>query len=164
MSRAFVKETDAETIELPERPVSEHPNFVTAEGLTAIERERDRYAAAYADALQQGDKAAIAAAQRELRYWTARRTSAQLIASPNRSEPGRRAGVAIAEAVHFGATVTVRRDDGRTQRFRIVGEDEAEPSRGTLSHVSPLARALFGKTVGDVANVAGGTAEILKIE
>src|ERR1700722_5663439 len=44
--RAFVKETDAETIELPERPVSEHPNFVTAEGLTAIERERDRYAAA----------------------------------------------------------------------------------------------------------------------
>jgi transcription elongation GreA/GreB family factor len=145
MSRAFVKETDAETIELPERPVSEHPNFVTAEGLTAIERE-------------------LAAAQRELRYWTARRTSAQLIASPNRSEPGRRAGVAIAEAVHFGATVTVRRDDGRTQRFRIVGEDEAEPSRGTLSHVSPLARALFGKTVGDVANVAGGTAEILKIE
>src|ERR1700689_5061849 len=107
MSRAFVKETDAETIELPERPVSEHPNFVTAEGFAAIERERDRYAAAYADAVQQGDKAAIAAAQRELRYWTARRTSAQLIASPNRSEPKRsepswRAGEAIAEAVHFG--------------------------------------------------------------
>ena len=34
---------------------------------------------------------------------------------------------------HFGATVTVRRDDGRAQTFRIVGEDEAEPARGTIS-------------------------------
>lgn len=66
--------------------------------------------------------------------------------------------------MHFGATVTVRRDDGRTQTFRIVGEDEAEPARGTLSHVSPLARALFGKTVGDTVGVAGGEAEILAIE
>jgi hypothetical protein len=39
-------------------------------------------------------------------------------------------------------TVTLRRDDGGEQSFRIVGEDEADPSRGTLSHLSPLARAL----------------------
>jgi transcription elongation GreA/GreB family factor len=57
----------------------------------------------------------------------------------------------------------VRRDDGREQTFRIVGEDEAEPARGTLSHVSPLARALFGKAAGDVAEVAGGAVEILQI-
>ncbi len=84
------------------------------------------------------------------------RASAQLIAPP-----------ADKSKVHFGATVTVRRQNGndpagRTQTFRIVGEDEAEPSRGTLSHVSPLARALFGKAVGDT--VAGGAAEILRIE
>ena len=37
------------------------------------------------------------------------------------------------------------------QVFRIVGEDEADPSRGSISHVSPLARAMFGKRVGDLA-------------
>jgi transcription elongation GreA/GreB family factor len=42
----------------------------------------------------------------------------------------------------------------REQTFRIVGEAVADPARGTLSHVSPLARALFGKRIGD-AVVAG---------
>ena len=45
-----------------------------------------------------------------------------------------------ATQIRFGGTVTIRRDDGREQTFRIVGEDEADPSRGTLSHASPLAR------------------------
>jgi transcription elongation GreA/GreB family factor len=152
MSRAFVKETDADTIDLPDRPVSPHPNFVTAEGLSAIERELARLDAAHATAVASEDKAVIAAVARELRYWTARRASAQVIEPP-----------ADKSTVHFGASVTVRRDDGRTQNFRIVGEDEAQPSRGTLSHVSPLARALYGKRVGDTVEVAGGAAEILAI-
>jgi transcription elongation GreA/GreB family factor len=152
MSRAFVKETDADTIELPDRPVSPHPNFVTASGLSAIARELERLDAAHAAAVASGDKTAVAAVQRELRYWMARRASAQVIEPP-----------ADKSTVHFGASVTVRRDDGRTQSFRIVGEDEAEPSRGTLSHVSPLARALYGKRVGDTVEVAGGGAEILAI-
>jgi len=65
--------------------------------------------------------------------------------------------------VRFGHTVTIVRDDGREQTFRIVGEDEANPARGTVSQVSPLARALFGKCVGDTVSVAGGEAEILSI-
>jgi transcription elongation GreA/GreB family factor len=156
MSRAFVKESDAGVIEVPERPVSAHPNFVTPEGLAAIEREIDRLGAAHADAMAGGDEATISAVQRELRYWTARRASAQLIEPPSKGE--------MNNEVHFGSTVTVRRGDGRKQTFRIVGEDEANPSRGTLSHVAPLARALFGKTVGDTVEVAGGEAEILAIE
>ena len=56
--------------------------------------------------------------------------------------------------------MTVDRDDGKRQTFRIVGEDEAEPEHGTLSHVSPLARALMGKEVGDSVHVAGHTLEI----
>lgn len=152
MSRAFVKETDDDLVALPERPVSEHPNLVTPEGLAAIDREIDRLGAAHADAMVAGDPAALAAVTRDLRYWMARRASAQVVA-------GRSDNL----TVHFGATVTVRREDGRTQTFRIVGEDEAEPSRGTLSHVSPLARALFGKAVGDSAEVAGGAVEILAI-
>ena len=45
------------------------------------------------------------------------------------------------------ATVTVRRDESRVQTFRIVGEDEAEPARGSISYVSPLARAVLGGKV-----------------
>jgi transcription elongation GreA/GreB family factor len=59
--------------------------------------------------------------------------------------------------------VTIVRNDGRRQTFRIVGEDEADPARGTLSHVSPLARALFGKELGDTAKVAQSEAEIVEI-
>jgi transcription elongation GreA/GreB family factor len=133
-------------VELPERPVSAHPNLVTAEGLAAI----DRLGVAHADAMTKGDSAASVAIARDLRYWTARRASAQVVAA--NTDKGQ---------VHFGDTVTVRRHDGRTQTFGIVGKDEVEPARGTVSHISPLARALFGKSVGDVAEAAGGEAEIL---
>ncbi len=153
MSGAFVKETDGDAPEaLPERPISSHPNLVTAEGLAAIERELERLDAAHAGAVRAEDKAALAVTQRDLRYWTARRASAQVVAPP-----------ADVSRVQFGATVTLQRDDGRRQTFRIVGEDEADPTQGTLSHVSPLARALFGKSVGDVVAAGGGEAEILAI-
>ena len=65
--------------------------------------------------------------------------------------------------VRFGATVTIERDDGRRQVWRIVGEDEADPKAGTLSHVSPLAQALIGKAVGDTVPIADGEAEIAAI-
>jgi hypothetical protein len=42
MSRAFVKENDVATVNLPDRPLSDHPNFVTSEGLAAIERSLNR--------------------------------------------------------------------------------------------------------------------------
>ena len=65
--------------------------------------------------------------------------------------------------VHFGSTVTVARDDGRRQTFRIVGEDEADPAKGTIPYVSPLARALVGKGVGDVVRLGDGDIEVLKV-
>ena len=153
MSRAFVKESDVDTISLPDRPLSAHPNFVTPEGLAAIERAFNRFNAAHTAAVDKDDKAAIASARRELRYWAARRASAQVIEPPTNKN-----------RVHFGATVTVRRDDGRTQTFRIVGEDEAEPARGTLSHISPLAIAVLGKSVGEFVTILGHEAEILEIK
>src|SRR6516165_2657032 len=122
MSRAFVKELEDGVEELPERPISPHPNLVTAEGLVHIEAEVTR--------LQQE----------------------QAVAAPSdRSK------------VHFGSTVTIVRNDGRRQTFRVVGEDEADPARGTLSHASPLARALFGKELGDTVKVAQSEAEIVEI-
>jgi transcription elongation GreA/GreB family factor len=65
--------------------------------------------------------------------------------------------------VAFGTTVTIARDDGRRQTWRIVGEDEADPTRGTLSYVSPVARALMGKRVGDTVRAGKSDAEIIAI-
>ena len=153
MSRAFVKEVEHEIDNLPDRPVSTHPNLVTAEGRAAIERTLGRFEAANKAAVAKSDRTAIAATQRELRYWNARRSTAQVI------EPS-----ADKSKVHFGTTVTVRRDDGRAQTFRIVGEDEAEPARGTISYVSPLARAVLGGMAGDDVEVPGGNATITEIK
>ena len=153
MSRAFVKEAEDESVDLPDRPISPHPNLVTAEGLAAIQRSIDRFNAAYKAAIDKNDKSATAAVQRELRYWSARLATAKLI-QPSRDRT----------QVHFGSTVVVRRQDGRMQTFRIVGEDEADPSRGTVSHVSPLARAVVGKSVGDVVTILGREAEVLEIK
>ena len=115
---------------------------------TALAEARVAHAAAQASS----DRASIGAAAREVRYWSARRASAQLVpASGDTSE------------VRFGATVTIVRDDGREQTFRIVGEDEGDPAKGSISHVSPLARAMLGRAVGDVIRAGKDEAEITSI-
>jgi transcription elongation GreA/GreB family factor len=153
MSRAFVKEDVAEGAEnLPDRPVSEHPNYVTRAGLAQIENELTRSNREHAAAVAAADRQAQGRAARDLRYWTARRASAQLIPPPE-----------DCSEVRFGCTVTLERDDGRRQIFRIVGEDEAEPAKGLLSYVSPLGRALVGKKVGDIVQAGPHEAEILAI-
>jgi transcription elongation GreA/GreB family factor len=153
MSRAFVKEQDSDFVDdLPDRPISAHPNDVTEQGLILIEAALAAARSALADAQAAEDRAAAARARRDLRYWTARHASARVLPPP-----------ADTSEVRFGAQVTIVRDDGREQIFRIVGEDEADPARGTISHVSPLARALFGKAVGDVVSVGKGEAEITRI-
>jgi len=151
MSRAFVNE-DSHVEALPDRPVSEHPNLVTLEGLALIEAALEAARRDYAEAQAASDREALARAGRELRYWNARRGSAQL-----------RAPEVGADVVQFGHRVTIERDDGRRQTFRIVGEDEADPAKGSISWVSPLARALLGKRVGDVVRAGRDEAEITEI-
>jgi len=154
MSVAFTREEDLEATaaDLPDRPVSTQPNLVTAEGLDQIDRELAAARAAYAAAQAQGDieadRTAMARATRDLRYWSARRGSAQL----TETEPD--------GTVRFGGSVTISREDGREQTWAIVGEDEADPNDGKVSYVSPLAQALLGKRVGDEARVAGQMVEI----
>ena len=147
MSRAFVKEDVESLEELPDRRISPHPNDVTREGMTHLEAMLDAARGAYAAALAAQDRAAITHASRELRYWSARRASARVIPEPTDTT-----------RVRFGSSVTIRREDGREQTFRIVGEDQADPTRGTISHTSPLARSLIGKVVGDIAQF--GTSEV----
>jgi transcription elongation GreA/GreB family factor len=116
MSRAFVKEVEYENNDLPDRPVSTHPNYVTAEGLAAIERTLSRFEAANKAAIAKNDRTAMAATQRELRYWIARRSTAKVV------EPTADKG-----KVQFGATVAVRRDDGRSQTFRMKQNQHGVP-------------------------------------
>ena len=155
MSVAFTREEDLEATaaDLPDRPVSPHPNLVTAYGLAQIEAELASAKGAYAAAQVQGsieaDRTAMARATRDLRYWSARRSNAQLVETEADG------------TVRFGGSVTIEREDGRTQTWRIVGEDEADPARGSVSHVSPLARALVGKRVGDEAVVNGQEVEVV---
>jgi transcription elongation GreA/GreB family factor len=158
MAVAFTREEDheARAADLPDRPISPHPNLVTATGLAAIEAELADARAAYAAAQAEGgisvDRTAMSRATRDLRYWSARRGSAQLL------EPE-----GPVERVQFGGTVEIQREDGRRQVFRIVGEDEADPARGSISYVAPLARALLGKTLDDVVEVNGGEVEIVDL-
>ncbi|HRH21454.1 MAG TPA: transcription elongation factor GreA [Brevundimonas sp.] len=157
MSVAFTREEDLEATaaDLPDRPISSHPNLVTATGLAQIEAELTDAKAAYAAAQARGDieadRTAMARATRDLRYWAARRASAQLI----ETEPDGR--------VRFGGSVTIAREDGRTQTWTIVGEDQADPAKGSVSHVSPLARALLGKGVGEDATVNGQAVEVVAV-
>ena len=153
MSRAFVKEHDDDFVDdLPDRPISDHPNDVTEEGLRLIEAALAAARTALADAQAAGDRAAAARAGRDLRYWTSRHATARVVPAPTSTDE-----------VRFGSRVTIVRDDGREQAWRIVGEDEADPTHGTISHVSPLARALFGKAVGDVVSFGKGEVEITQI-
>jgi transcription elongation GreA/GreB family factor len=152
VSRAFVRETDSDTSGLPDRLLSPHRNLVTEAGLADIEAVLDRFEAAHRAAADQGDREAAAMALREVRYWRARRATAEVV------KPSEGKGKAA-----FGMTVTVRRDDGREQSFKIVGEDEADPSRGTVSYVSPLARAVLAHGPGETIMIANSEAVILDV-
>jgi transcription elongation GreA/GreB family factor len=152
VSRAFVRETDSNTTGLPDRPLSPHRNLVTEAGLADIEAVLNRFEAAHRAAAEQGDREAAAMALQEVRYWRARRASAEVV-KPSEDK----------SKASFGMTVTVRRDDGREQSFKIVGEDEADPSRGTVSYVSPLARAVLAHGPGETIMIANSEAVILDV-
>jgi transcription elongation GreA/GreB family factor len=144
MSRAFVRET-AESAAPPERMVDEGPNLVTQEGLAQIDAHIARIESAMQDESNVLLRETLA---RDLRYWTVRKASAELVPPPQ--APG---------AVVFGSTVTIRRK-GREQTFRIVGVDEADAGRGLISFRSPLAQAVLGAREGEVIEAAEPLGEI----
>jgi transcription elongation GreA/GreB family factor len=156
---AFVKEESAEAAAetlLPDRPVSPHPNLVTEAGLKALERQlaeaRAGFEAAQAIEDVNERRRQSAGPLRDLRYLAERLRTAQVMPQP-----------VSGDAVAFGSTVTFRRDDGRVQTYRIVGEDEADPKAGTISYVSPVARLLIGKDVGDVVMMGAQELEIVAV-
>jgi len=155
MSSAFQRELDREDAipDLPDRPVSTARNLVTPEGLIQIENEVEHWAEELKKAQAAEDKAQVATAGRELRYWTARRSNAEVV------EP-----IADHTEVRFGHRVTIETEGGKRRTFRIVGEDQADPAKGMVPYVAPIATALLGKSVGDTVEVMHGEAEIVAID
>jgi transcription elongation GreA/GreB family factor len=159
LSVAFTKEDSAETASetlLPDRPVSLHPNLVTEAGLKALEVQLHQAREAYETAQKIEDvnerRRQAATPLRDARYFAARVRTARVIANP-----------ASTDTVAFGSTVTFRREDGRVQNYRILGEDEADPKAGSISFVSPVGRFLIGKAVGDVVGPSGQALESIEI-
>ncbi|HVP35258.1 MAG TPA: GreA/GreB family elongation factor [Steroidobacteraceae bacterium] len=153
MSRAFTRESDDDPGTLPERPVSTHPNLVTPRGLAAIEAQLRSLESELTAARAGGDSALRARIERDLRYFTRRRSSARVVAP-----------AAAPERVRFGVRVTLRGADGAEQSYRLVGEDEADAAQGLLSWVAPLAQALLGHEPGDTVRFPAGEVEILRLE
>jgi transcription elongation GreA/GreB family factor len=143
MSRAFVKET-AESAAPPERMVDDGPNLVTPEGLAQIDGHVARIEAAMAGEANVLLRETLA---RDLRYWTIRKASAELVTPVGDG------------AVAFGSSVTIRRK-GREQRLRIVGVDEADAARGLISFRSPLAQAVLGVAPGEIVEADEPLGEI----
>lgn len=145
MSRAFVKDDDdAPAAPLPDRPLSEHPNYVTPSGLALLEARLGELEASRLELARRAEDDESAGdrlryVERDLRYFRRRLETAQLV-DPADHKAG---------AVAFGATVTVCDDGGTDGRYMIVGEDEADPDAGLVSWVSPLAQVLDGARVGD---------------
>lgn len=159
MSVAFTKEESAETASetlLPDRPISPHPNLVTETGLAALQRQLAEAREAYEAAQHIEDvnerRRQAASPLRDVRYFSERLRTAQLMPRPTSTD-----------VVAFGSTVTFTRSDGRIQTYRIVGEDEADPKLGSISFVSPVAKSLIGKAVGDVAGSGSQELEITAI-
>jgi transcription elongation GreA/GreB family factor len=154
MSRAFTRQDDTENVlaDIGERPISHHRNLVTEAGLAMMDKEVARLRADLAQAEAEGNRERIALVSRDLRYWNARRETAELSVP----DPG-------STVVRFGMAVTIEREDGKRQAWTIVGEDEADAAHGSISHVAPVARALFGKSVGDVATINGKGWEIIEL-
>jgi transcription elongation GreA/GreB family factor len=159
LSVAFTKEESAETAsetQLPDRPISPHPNLVTEAGLKALEVQLRKAREAHEAAQQVEDvnerRRQAAVPLRDIRYFTERVRTARVVPDPTSTD-----------TVAFGSTVTFSRADGRVQKYRIVGEDEADPKAGTISFVSPVAKSLMGKAVGDVVGSGNQELEIKDI-
>lgn len=149
MSSAFVDEDNNPIEQLPELPQSEHPGYLTPAGMERLQAELDaleleKLPPLLAEIEAGGPGASQAEADRALveqrvKYLHARIARA-IVVDPADAAPDR---------VHFGCIVMVRDGDGHEMKVHIVGEDETDPEHGKVSWVSPLAKALMTKEVGE---------------
>lgn len=134
MSVAFRRESDEEHLEPKfELPIPAGPNLVTSRGLTLIQQRISDLESE----LRAADEPTAAAIKRDLRYWHARRNTAEVAPKPS------------GDKVEFGVRVSISLK-GRPKTFLLVGDDEAEPSSGMISFKAPLSQAMLGAEVDDL--------------
>jgi transcription elongation factor GreB len=178
MSKAFVKETEDDD-DLPEEAEALPAgvkNYITPRGLQALRDELQHltrverpkvvevvsWAAGNGDRSENGDylygKKRLREIDRRIRFLTKRIEIAQVV------DPAQQKN---RDQVFFGATVTYAAGDGGERTVRIVGIDEADLSRGEVSWISPIAKALLKAREGDIVNLrtpnGPETIEVLEI-
>ena len=178
MSKAFTKESeDGDEDEL--EPSSKLPpgtkNYITPAGYQRLRDELEHlwkverpalvqtvaWAASNGDRSENGDyiygKKRLREIDRRIRFLSKRMDHAEVVDPAQRGD---------CDQVFFSATVTVCGSDGLEKTYSIVGVDEADPGRGLISWVSPLARALLKARKEDVVmmQVPGGREELEILE
>jgi transcription elongation factor GreB len=179
MNKAFTREQDAalddEVGAAPPLPAGGR-NYMTPGGFARlkaelarlVEQERPEVVAAVAWAASNGDrsenadylygKKRLREIDRRIRFLVGRLDRAEVV------DPSARRGEGNADQVYFGATVTVCDSRGRESTVSIVGVDEIDTSRGYISWMSPLARALIKAREGDTVTVRSpGGVELVEI-
>ena len=163
MSKAFTRESDDDA-ELPEAPESPVParNYISPAGYARLKAELKQlveverpevvrtvsWAAKNGDRSENGDylygKKRLREIDRRIRFLTRRLDIAEVV------EPSLHHG---SDQVFFGATVTYANDKGEERTVKIVGVDEVDLSKGHVSWISPIARALMRAFEGDVVKL-----------
>ena len=149
MSKAFTKDDDAGEAPLvsSRRAVLPPgvPNYVTSVGLALLQAELQAELERELPSTDSETERARAHARRASRIAELEDRIASAVLVPLDQQPR--------DEVRFGAEVTIQNLAGLVRTFRIVGVDEADAARAALAFTAPLARALLGKRVGDVAQV-----------
>nr|WP_217438382.1 GreA/GreB family elongation factor [Pseudomonas protegens] len=142
VSRAFVNEDQAAQAEQPvERQISAQPNYVTPQGLAELQARVALLHSQHSEQNDLGDdadKQRMAELERDLRYFTQRLHSAQVVTPANSTDK-----------VQIGSRVTFADEQDRQQSVQLVGEDQADAAKGLINWASPLGRALLGAQPGD---------------
>ena len=148
MSRGFVKEDDQEEIplvppraDLPEGVI----NYVTQVGLDELLKERQ----SLLNEIEQLDNT-----NEKERRITVNHINAKLQLLNNRISSAKRIDLSAQpqDEIRFGAIVTLfKPKENCNCQYQIVGVDEADISKGKVSFLSPIAKLLLNKKVGDKA-------------
>jgi len=173
MSKAFLRESDApDDDELDAQPVAPTGvrNYISPAGYARLDAERKQlveverpevvrtvsWAASNGDRSENGDyiygKRRLREIDRRVRFLIKRLESAEIVDVAGRDT----------DQVFFGATVTLRANNGEQRELTIVGTDEVDTARGRVSWISPVAKALLKAREGDVVRLAtpGGVEEL----
>lgn len=143
--------------------VAEEPVLLTPEGVERLKQELDNLISirlpkvtawlrdALADGFEEEDVTELEEARSELSLIEGRifkletlLASAEVLQEPENTD-----------VVQIGSRVTIMESESEEpETYRIVSPAEADPLTGYISHVSPLGRALIGRSVGDVLTVS----------